>query len=221
MAKADHSEAAEFEDLTARARIRDAALSHFAEDGFDRTTIRAIARTAGVSPGLVRHHFGSKEALRAAVDDHVVRMVRRFNDDALANGKQGNLSFAGAARPALRPIQRYLLRALLDGSKAAAKLFDDMVEMAEPWLPASDQTSTDAPVSDRRTRAALITAMGAGVGLLHEHVSRALGVDMFSDEGDRLVAIAMLDIYSHALISTEMAASARAGLDQADHQTPR
>jgi TetR/AcrR family transcriptional regulator, regulator of cefoperazone and chloramphenicol sensitivity len=60
------------DDLTARARIRDAALRQFAEQGFERSTIRGIAATAGVSPGLVRHHFGSKEALRDAVDEHVL-----------------------------------------------------------------------------------------------------------------------------------------------------
>ncbi len=52
------------EDLTARARIRDAALAQFAEYGFDRATVRGIAGAAGVSPGLVRHHFGSKNGLR-------------------------------------------------------------------------------------------------------------------------------------------------------------
>ncbi|MGH3750942.1 MAG: helix-turn-helix domain-containing protein, partial [Micromonosporaceae bacterium] len=52
------------EDLTARARIRDAALRLFAERGIGPATIRDIAKAAGVSSGLVRHHFGSKEALR-------------------------------------------------------------------------------------------------------------------------------------------------------------
>ena len=37
------------DDLTARARIRQAALSQFAEHGFERTTIRGIAAEAGVS----------------------------------------------------------------------------------------------------------------------------------------------------------------------------
>ena len=41
--------------------IREAALEHFARDGYDRATIRAIAQTAGVSPGPLRHHYGSKE----------------------------------------------------------------------------------------------------------------------------------------------------------------
>ena len=40
------------EDLTARARIRDAALRLFAERGTDGATIRDIAKAAGVSGGL-------------------------------------------------------------------------------------------------------------------------------------------------------------------------
>src|SRR5271170_3379588 len=66
-------------DLTARARIREAAISHFADDGYERTTIRAIASTAGVSPGLLRHHFGSKEELRRACDEHIAETLRRIN----------------------------------------------------------------------------------------------------------------------------------------------
>jgi AcrR family transcriptional regulator len=57
-----------FEDLTARARIRHAAIRLFADRGIDGTTVRDIAREAGVSPGLLRHHFGSKEALRQVCD---------------------------------------------------------------------------------------------------------------------------------------------------------
>ena len=50
-------------DLTARARIRDAAIECFARQGF-AVSVRAIAAHAGVSPGLVIHHFGSKAGLR-------------------------------------------------------------------------------------------------------------------------------------------------------------
>ncbi|HJE59178.1 MAG TPA: TetR/AcrR family transcriptional regulator, partial [Nocardiopsis listeri] len=54
---------AQRDDLTARARIRDAALTRFGQEGFG-VSVRAIAEEAGVSPGLVIHHFGSKEKLR-------------------------------------------------------------------------------------------------------------------------------------------------------------
>jgi len=38
----------------------------FAEEGFDRATIRAVAQRAGVDPALVMQYFGSKEGLFAA-----------------------------------------------------------------------------------------------------------------------------------------------------------
>jgi AcrR family transcriptional regulator len=208
-----------YEDLTARARIRDAAVQHFADDGFARATIRDIARTAGVSPGLVRHHFGSKDALRGACDEHVSEALRGVNDQALADSQRGNLGLAAAYRQGLRPYQQYVARALVDGSTSVASLFDDMVRMTEDWLARDDQSRADPPLGDRRARAALIAAMAAGIPLLHQHVSRAMGVDMFDVEGDRRVAVAMLDIYSHSLMSAELAASASVGFDRLRDET--
>src|SRR5882762_2874754 len=47
------------------ARILAEARRLFAESGYDRTTIRAVATAAGVDPGLVMHYFSSKELLFA------------------------------------------------------------------------------------------------------------------------------------------------------------
>jgi len=88
-----------------------------------------------------------------------------------------------------------------------------MVTMTEGWLARADEGRADAPTVDLRIRATVVTAMAAGIPLLHEHVSRALGMDLFSSEGDRLVALALLDIYSHKLISDEIASSAEAGFE--------
>src|SRR5829696_8252307 len=60
------------DDLTARARIREAALELFAEDGVAGTSLRSVAAKAAVSPSLVVHHFGTKAGLREAVDDAVL-----------------------------------------------------------------------------------------------------------------------------------------------------
>ena len=76
--------------------------------------------------------------------------------------------------------------------------------MTEQWLVRSDEARTDTPSTDRRVRAALVTSMRVGIPLLHEHVSRVLGVDIFEQQGEQLVALALLDIYSHALIDGEM-----------------
>ena len=46
-----------------QARVLDAALRHFGEHGYEAATLRDIATQAGVSHGIVRLHYGSKEAL--------------------------------------------------------------------------------------------------------------------------------------------------------------
>jgi AcrR family transcriptional regulator len=48
------------------ANILDAARELFAELGFERTTIRAVAARAGIDPALVMQYYGSKERLFAA-----------------------------------------------------------------------------------------------------------------------------------------------------------
>lgn len=50
-----------------RAAILDAARIRFADTGFDKTSIRAIAGDADVDPALVHHYFGTKQQLFAAV----------------------------------------------------------------------------------------------------------------------------------------------------------
>src|SRR5689334_553849 len=129
------------EDLTARARIRDAALRHFGEHGFDRATTRAIAETAGVSPGLLRHHFGSKQALREACDAHLVKLISRINEqagaDMAAGGGVNGVNYVAASMAALGPYQRYLARALTEGW--AEPVFDAMVQMSEQWLAGLDE----------------------------------------------------------------------------------
>lgn len=62
-----------------KARIVAAAAAEFAEHGYEATSIRAVARRAGVDPALVHHYFDDKAALVSAVvevplrPDHILR----------------------------------------------------------------------------------------------------------------------------------------------------
>lgn len=49
-----------------RSAILDAARERFATDGYERATIRAIAKDARIDPSMVMRYFGSKEGLFAA-----------------------------------------------------------------------------------------------------------------------------------------------------------
>jgi len=205
-----------FEDLTARARIRNAALRYFTEYGFDRATIRDIARAAGVSAGLVRHHFGSKDELRKACDAYALETLHAYVEQAMTEeGLNDSKAFAEARDP-LHPYQRYLARALIDESEAAAQIFDEMVAMTEQFLERIDKQRPDPPVADLRTRAALTVAMALGIPAFQAHISRSIGTDILSPEGDRRVVLAVLDIQSHPTISPDTARTLRQGLDKPD-----
>ncbi|MEV1027004.1 TetR family transcriptional regulator [Streptomyces sp. NPDC050264] len=49
-----------------RERIIAAAREEFAERGYEKTSVRGIAKAAGVDPALVHHYFGTKEQVFAA-----------------------------------------------------------------------------------------------------------------------------------------------------------
>ncbi|WP_409182680.1 TetR/AcrR family transcriptional regulator [Amycolatopsis sp. VS8301801F10] len=199
------------DDLTARARIRDAAMRHFGEHGFERATIRGIAVEAGVSLGLVRHHFGSKQALREACDAHLIKLIRQLNDQVpedLAASITANP--VAAARIAVGPYRDYLVRALVEGG--VAPLFDEMVELGTSRLVAADRQRPDPPTVDAKVRAAIGTAMALSITVLHQHISRAAGVDILSPAGDNMLARALIDIYSHPQLSLDEARAALARL---------
>ncbi|MFI6471621.1 MULTISPECIES: TetR family transcriptional regulator [unclassified Streptomyces] len=52
-----------------KAAILEAARERFASDGYERATIRAIARDAGIDPSMVMRYYGNKEGLFAAASE--------------------------------------------------------------------------------------------------------------------------------------------------------
>jgi AcrR family transcriptional regulator len=57
-----------------RTAILTAARERFASEGYERTTIRAIAKDARIDPSMVMRYYGSKEGLFDAVLDVDLRM---------------------------------------------------------------------------------------------------------------------------------------------------
>jgi AcrR family transcriptional regulator len=195
------------EDLTGRARIRDAALDEFALHGVRGATVRGIAARAGVSPALVQHHFGTKDRLRRACDEHVLGYVRggvsaTLRADALSDPGYLTETFRTAPR-----IQRYLARALVDGSPDTAALFDELVAMTGQNL-ADPPDATSTP----HDRALVLTAMRLGVIVLHQHLSRGLGEDVFDPTASTRVARASLDLVNPALLPAALTEQARGAL---------
>jgi AcrR family transcriptional regulator len=69
---------------TTREQILDTAIGLFRKDGFDETTMREVAKEAGVALGLAYHYFPSKEALVMAYYERVQREHRIIAHKKLA-----------------------------------------------------------------------------------------------------------------------------------------
>ena len=174
-------------DLTARASIRDAALTLFAARGYAGTSVRDIAAAAGVSPALLFHHYGSKEGLREAVDDWLVATVA----DAVAAGaaeaggadalteRFRRFAEVGAAHPA---VSDYVARILGEGGDAARDLFDRMVATTRAELTSLEERGIVRPTDDEVGRALLILFLELGPMLLRAQVERHMGESLFASE---------------------------------------
>ncbi len=165
------------DDRTARARIRDAAIDLVAADGASVLTARKVADAAGVSPGLVIHHFGSMDGLRSACDGHVVVIIREAKNEAMAAGP-GGFNLLGALRdPKYTPIIRYLAKVLSEDSSAVGDLVDEIVSDAEGYLQLGADSGVMRRTDNPRGVAAVLSMWQLGALVMHGHIKRIFGVD--------------------------------------------
>jgi AcrR family transcriptional regulator len=171
-----------------------------------------------VAPGLVSHHFGSKQGLRDACDDYVLDYLRQIikqgvDEQGVADPVYLDSVYQGAA-----DVMRYVARALVDGSVAAAALFDNLVALTEEYL-ATHPSQTDASQADSRTHAAVIVAMRLGVWVLHPHLLRALGAESLTPQLMARLSAAVLDVMSQDFAGADIVALAQSGLARYQQET--
>lgn len=198
-------------DFTARARIRDAAMRLFADHGPAATTIRAVAEQADVAPGLVSHHFGSKQGLRDACDDYVLEYLREIVAQGVDEQGVADPAYLDQVYQGASDVMRYVARALVDGSAGAAALFDNFVALTEDYL-VDHPSHGAASQTDPRTQAAVMVAMRLGVWVLHPHLMRAVGADALTPQLLARLSAAVLDVMSQDFAGADIVALARTGL---------
>lgn len=94
-AGAEVSEAATPLGVETRRKLIETAVRHFAQDGFQAASQRAIQREAGVNPASAHYHFGSKEAMYRAVIDTFIHDVQQ---ERIRRHRAIPADLAGAAR---------------------------------------------------------------------------------------------------------------------------
>ncbi|MDF0513462.1 TetR family transcriptional regulator [Agromyces sp. H3Y2-19a] len=191
------------QDLTTRARIRDAAVLLFGRDGFERTSLRAIAKAAGVSPGLVIHHFGSKDALRTACDEFVVSEFIGRKDELRTGDPSAAMQRWLDDTEKHRPLIDYVSRMLTEPTSAADELFDALLAGTTSLVDEQVAAGIMRVPADREVTALYLTMYGVVPLVMQRQLARSLGTDVVDAAALRRSTIPILELYTNGLYADD------------------
>jgi AcrR family transcriptional regulator len=188
-------------DLTAAARIRDAAIEQFGEHGFG-VGLRTIADAAGVSAALVIHHFGSKDGLRNACDDYIAEEIRSTKSEALKSNDPATWFAQMAEIEEYAPLMAYVVRSMQAGGDLAKMLWQRMIDNAEEYMEEGVRAGTIKPSRDPHARAKYLGITGGGGFLLYLQMHET-PTDLRAVLSDyaRDMVLPALEIYTEGLMA--------------------
>jgi len=169
-------------DLTAVARIRNAALEGFARDGVAATSIRDVAKAAGVSPGLVQHHFRTKADLERAVNEYVVALATEAYEgfeEASASASTEELVQTMGDRVTAFVREHpsallYVIRSAAAGEEAGLNMFDAFLALIDSQVQRLAEEGALRPEVDRLWLGLHVVIFNLGAVLLEPAVNRHL-----------------------------------------------
>jgi TetR/AcrR family transcriptional regulator, regulator of cefoperazone and chloramphenicol sensitivity len=187
-------------DLTSAAAIRIAAMRLFAERGYADVTVRQIASAAGVSPALVIHHYGSKERLRAVLEERVTAFLESMLADLARVSEEGGsatLAELFSDRLEREPaMEGYVRRLLCDGGPAGVALFQGLYQAARAGMQALEQAGVVRPSRDDPARDAFLLSNDLAVVLLRPLISQVVGIDPLARDGLVRWSAEVFEVYS-------------------------
>jgi AcrR family transcriptional regulator len=189
------------DDLATPARIRHAAIRLFGEQGFG-VGLRAIAEEAGVEVGLIRHHYGSKEGLRAACDDQVLGEIRDAKERQFLDGNPaGQMLHNMATLEEYGPVLRYIFQELREGGDVARQFIERMTADAERYMAAAVEQGVMRPSRDPAGRVRFLTLAVLGGAMLDFALSETddpqVGMRHWLDR----MALPVLELYTEGLLT--------------------
>ncbi len=159
-------------------RIRNAALKSFATQGSSDTSLRAIAAAAGVSLGLVQHHFATKAGLIKAVDEYVLAVVITQITQSVPDTTSDSVAEIGDRVTRMisevPDIADYVGRALIDGRPIGYMIFDALLNSGTArWIRRSERGEASADL-DLTWAAINSLVLALGTFILRGHIERHL-----------------------------------------------
>ena len=137
LSKGDAAQRPASEAADTKERLLDAAERLFAERGFEGTSMRAVTQAAGSAVSAANYHFGTKEALMAAVMRRRLEPLNRQRIEAIDRVEaDGPAPLEALFEAFYRPSFERLAQAREEGSgtfprQVAARLYSDPPELVQ------------------------------------------------------------------------------------------
>ncbi|MHA3021647.1 TetR/AcrR family transcriptional regulator [Mycobacterium sp. BMJ-28] len=174
-------------DLMPSVRIRNVALRLFAERGFAATSVRDIAREAGISVGQLQHRYPAKDDVRRAVDDYVSQIFRAAYEDLPSAPTQDLIfeEFGDRITTTVRDhptVVSYVVRTVADGDEAGTALVDGIVQIAVHQIRSLAQRGLVRPDLDNEWAALSIVIFSLSTIMFRTSIERLLGRSFLDDD---------------------------------------
>ncbi|MEV5839561.1 TetR family transcriptional regulator [Nocardia sp. NPDC052112] len=190
--------------MTAKAKIRNSAIAHFAREGFQKANLRAIATAAGVSEALVFHHFGSKHGLRTACDEYMLNvLVERTRAAGSPSARRDLLGIYLSNPDEYMVYVQYIVRAIHDDAPAASTLVDTLVEESEAIVRAGAADGTMRPSADPRALAVLNVLISLAVLTMPPALARALGSERFGPDVLQRISVPTFELFTRGIYTDD------------------
>lgn len=173
-----------------RDRLLLVAMRLIAERGYDSVTVRDISTEAGVSVGLINHHFTSKEGLRQAVDDYFIqrtgaalhRSIEATEDFDLDRIATYQRRWIMTAEPEWPHFLAYLRRAIMEANPWGEALFRRYYDSIRTLIDRMDAKGMVSPQSDRLWLPFLYMFIIIGPLVLDPFIRSMLGKSTYEPE---------------------------------------
>ena len=195
-----------------RRALLDSALELFAGKGFANVELREIAANAGVTVGLIRHYFGSKDDLIDEATDHVVTRLqsvfeRMLSDVEAKNAEEFIEILNQRAYDIILPeydLLMFLKHMVIELPEKSIPVFQTYYQMLQAELAGLEKTSTINPQINKSSMTFLLMFIQLGPVLLSKQIEAILGKSVRDPETVRLRIDTNAHILKYGLVERDV-----------------
>lgn len=158
-----------------REQLLQVAIEEFARNGFDKTSIRSIAKIAGASPALLIHYFASKDLL---VKEAIIQTLGVWigqEKAVLAKNPDARISDWVALVQSGQTKLQFFRQVLLANNEYSASLFEYAVIETKQMLQTGMAAGQFRHIQDIDTAAALLTSQALANLIFLPQLEASLG----------------------------------------------